>query len=62
MNQPHINLEDLGWSSDWNGDEVNYPDSNVVGLYMMKDSDFGMYIDMETMKILEILNFGEEEE
>lgn len=28
-----IRLENLRWSSDWNGDEVGYPDSGVVGLY-----------------------------
>lgn len=28
-----IELTDLAWSSDWNGDEVGYPESGVVDLY-----------------------------
>ena len=28
-----IELTDLAWSSDWSGDEVGFPESEVVGLY-----------------------------
>lgn len=61
MQNPWVLFQDLGWSSDWNGYEVNYPECEVVGLYMLKDSDYGFYIDMSTMRILECLYFGEEE-
>lgn len=60
MQNPWVLFQDLGWSSDWGGDEVGYPEYDVVGLYMLKDSDFGFYIEMESMRILEVLNFGEE--
>lgn len=56
-----INFQDLGWSSDWNGDEVGYDDVDVVGLYMLNGTDYGFYINMETMQILECLYFGEED-
>lgn len=41
----------IHWSSDWNGYEVGYPDINVVGLYSYHE--LNLYIDMETLKILE---------
>ncbi len=49
-----MDFEDLLWSSDWSGDEVGFEESNIVGLYSVKDSDIDLYIDMETMKILQI--------
>lgn len=52
--QVWLNFEDLMWSSDWNGYEVGYDDIGVVGLYTVKDMDIDLYIDMETMQILEI--------
>lgn len=50
-----IELTDLGWSSDWNGDEVGYPECNVVGLYSHERNDghYYFYIDIETNKILD---------
>lgn len=60
--EPFVLFEDLIWSSDWNGDEVGYDELNVVGLYILKDTDFGFYIDMDTMRILEVIYYGEEEE
>ena len=56
-----IELSDLAWSSDWNGDEVGYPDSEVVGLYSQQRDDgcYYFYIDMDTIKVLD---FWKEEE
>ena len=56
-----IELTNLVWSSDWNGDEVGYPESEVVGLYSQErdDGSYSFYIDMETYKVLD---FGKEDE
>ena len=56
-----IELNNLVWSSDWNGDEVGYPELGVVGLYSQDrdDGSYSFYIDMETNKVLE---FWKEEE
>lgn len=49
----------LFWQSDWNGDEVGYPETPVVGLY--QDGEGTMhYIDIENEHILE--SWKEEEE
>ena len=55
----NIDLNSLHWYSDFNGDEVGYPYSNVVGYYMYYD--LNMYIDMGTLNVLELW-FDEEEE
>ena len=55
----NIDLNSLHWCSDFNGDEVGHPYSNVVGHYMYYD--LNMYIDMETLDVLELW-FDEEEE
>ena len=55
----NIDLNSLHWYSYFNGDEVGYPYSNVVGYYMYYD--LNMYIDMETLNVLELW-FDEEEE
>lgn len=57
-----ISWEDLGWSSDWDGEDIGEDDVNIVGLYMLKGSDFGFYINMETDEVLEILYFGDDED
>ena len=56
-----IELNNLVWSSDWNGDEVGYPELGVVGLYSQErdDGSYSFYIDMETNKVLD---FWKEEE
>ena len=48
-------LTDLIWSSDWNGDEVGFPESEVVGLYSQErdDGTYSFYIDFEKCKILD---------
>ena len=50
-----IELTNLAWSSDWNGYEVGYPDSGVVGLYSQERDDgvYSFYIDVETYKVLD---------
>ena len=50
-----IELTDLVWSSDWNGDKAGYPESEVVGLYLQKRDDgiYSFYLDMETYKLLD---------
>lgn len=50
-----ISAEYLIWQSDWNGDEVGYPDIPVVGLYQMKESSIQFYINTETNEIIEII-------
>lgn len=49
----------IHWSSDWNGDEVGFPKVNVVGLYTYYD--LNLYINMETLEILEAWFYEEEE-
>ena len=50
-----IELTELAWSSDWNGDEVGFPNSEVVGLYSQErdDGGYSFYLDMETYKVLD---------
>lgn len=50
-----IELTDLAWSSDWNGYEVGYPDTEVVGLYtqVRDDGHYSYYLDMDTHKVLD---------
>lgn len=50
-----IDLTNLTWSSDWNGDEVGYPESTVVGLYSQErdDGTYSFYLDMETNEVLD---------
>lgn len=48
----NINYNDLHWQSDWNGDEVGYPDRNVIGYYTKDNINF--YIDTENNEILEV--------
>lgn len=45
---------DFIWSSDWNGDEVGFPDVSIVGLYSLRvNPDIDLYINMENLEILE---------
>lgn len=55
-----IELTDLAWSSDWDGDDVGYPDSEIVGMYSQERDDgcYRFYIDMDTN---EVLDFWKEE-
>lgn len=48
-------IANLSWCSDWQGDEVGFPDSLVVGLYSLRDNpSVHLYIDVETMEILDM--------
>ena len=55
----NIDFRKLHWLSDWNGHEVGFSDSNVVGHYM--HGELNLYIDIETDIVLEMW-FDEEEE
>ena len=50
-----IKLDNLTWSSDWNGYEVGYPKSEVVGLYSQErdGGSYSFYIDVETNTVLD---------
>lgn len=48
----NINLKELHWLSDWDGDDVGYDERGVIGLYSY--GKINMYIDMETYEVLEI--------
>lgn len=52
---------DLIWQSDWSGDEVGFDDVLVVGLYGLRDEEVYLYIDMETMIVLDAWTFDDEE-
>ena len=49
-------IRNLHWRSDWNGDEVGYPDVLVVGLYTSYALGCDFYIDTETGDVLEVLS------
>ena len=50
-----LNLPELKWQSDWDGEDVGFIDTNVVGMYTQNrdDGDYSFYIDMETMNVLD---------
>lgn len=50
-----IELTNLVWSSDWDGDGVGFPELEVVGLYSQErdDGEYSFYIDTETGKVLD---------
>lgn len=48
----NINLKELHWLSDWDGDDVGYDKRGVIGLYSY--GKINMFIDMETYEVLEI--------
>ena len=50
-----IKLDNLVWSSDWNGYEVGYPESEVVGMYSQERDNgcYSFYIDVETSTVLD---------
>ena len=59
-----MELTNLAWSSDWNGDEVGYPESEIVGLYSQEREDgiYYFYLDMETYEVLDFWKWEELEE
>ena len=48
-------IHNLRWQSDWNGDEVGYPEYNVVGLYTSDELRVDVYIDTESQMVLAIM-------
>ena len=52
------------WSSDWNGEEVGYPESTIVSLYTAENEEgktLYLYVDIESNKILDFWIDDEEE-
>ncbi|AAW54885.1 hypothetical protein ACYJ80_11875 [Staphylococcus capitis] len=49
----------LHWQADWNGEDLGFPDRNVVGHYTYHD--LNLYIDTENLEILQAW-FGDEED
>lgn len=43
-------------------EELGYEGDHVIGLYSVQDMDIDVYIDMETMQILDIFCSKEHEE
>lgn len=41
------------WQSDWNGEEVGFPDVPVVGLYSIPEQPIQYYVDTENGVVLE---------
>lgn len=44
------------WSSDWNGKDVGFPESDVVGLYKCTNENgdgLNLYVDYDTGEILD---------
>lgn len=56
-----LKLDNLVWSSDFNGDEVGFPEVDVVGIYTQQreDGEYSFLIDTATW---EILDFYKDEE
>lgn len=48
-------IRNLHWQSDWNGDEVSYPEILVVGLYTSHELGCDFYINTETGDVLEVM-------
>jgi hypothetical protein len=59
--QTWIDHQDLKWESDWDGEEVGHPDIPVVGLWKWRDTEVYMYVNAETLEIIEIWESREEE-
>ncbi|MFJ7982344.1 hypothetical protein ACIQ1D_18960 [Lysinibacillus xylanilyticus] len=55
-------ISEFHWQSDWNGDEVGFPEIETVGLYTDFINCYTYYIDMDSLRILEVFNDREEEE
>jgi hypothetical protein len=54
--------KDLIWSSDWCGEEVGYDHIEIVGLYLTRETEIQLYIDMDTLEILEAWSFDEHDQ
>lgn len=52
-----LDFSTLMWSSDWAGDEVGYPDIEIVGLYTFQPNvgpEISLYIDMVEGLVLDM--------
>lgn len=47
----NIDWGKLHWQSDWDGDDIGYPYSTVIGYYTYYD--LNLYIDIDSLQILE---------
>lgn len=63
-----LRANNLVWSSDWNADEVGYDHLGdaVIGLYIFTnqsdEKSWCMYINMDTMELLEIWSNNDDED
>lgn len=48
-------LSNLHWQSDWNGEDVGFPEYNVLGLYTSQSLGIDVYLDAETGEVLQVL-------
>ena len=58
-----INIDNARWQSDWNGEDVGYPDIAIVGCYTQgrDDGDYSFYIDIINMVVLDFWKDDEDE-
>lgn len=50
-----VSYSELHWSSDWGGDEVDFPEVPVVGLYCFKEQpNVYIYLNTEDNTILDM--------
>lgn len=52
-------IGDLHWQSDWNGEDVGFPEVPVVGLYTSASLGVDLYINAEDSSVLEIISAQE---
>jgi len=58
---PWVDFSELIWQNDFSGEDMGYDEIDVVGIYMHKEMNIMFDIDMNTMKILSIWEFSEED-
>lgn len=47
-------INDLHWQSDWDGEEVGYPELDVVGLYTSVRLEIDLHVNTETGEVLQV--------
>lgn len=58
----YVDFRALMWSSDWNGDEVGYPEIEVVGLYADPGDKYMYYVNSDTGEVLDVWTTVEDDE
>lgn len=48
-------ISGLHWYSDWNGDEVGFPNVDVVGLYGSDELGTDFYVNSENGEVLAVM-------